>query len=118
MSNLKKLFYIVFICIFFLCSQKSYAGTASNVVDKGINGTAKATYYVTKYTLKGGWFVIKKTAKGVKMVSKSIFSGTKDAFKPASKITPVNNTTPVNKIVPVNKTTEPVYTLPPAPKIN
>jgi len=112
MRNLKKLFYIVFICIFFLCTQKSYAGTASNVVDKGINGAAKATYYVTKYTLKGGCFVIKKTAKGIKSVSISIFSGTKDAFKPTRKAIPVNSANPVYK------KPDSIYTLPPAPIIN
>jgi hypothetical protein len=106
MNYFKKALLLVFICIIFLCPQKADAGTISNAVDKGINYTAKATYYVTKYTLKAGWFVIKKTAKGVKVISKSIFNGTKDAFSPNSEAKPVN------------KKSDYIYTLPPAPKIN
>ena len=66
MQNMKKLFILIIICIFFLCPQKADAGMISGGVDKVINCTAKATYYVTKYTLKTGWFVVKKSAKGIK----------------------------------------------------
>lgn len=109
MRNFKKLLFTFFICIFFLCSQKANAGKASDVIDGGINFTAKATYNVTKYTLKAGWFVIKETAKGIKVISTSIFNGTKDAFCPAPK---------TEKLKPVNKSPKSIYILPPAPKLN
>ena len=109
MRNFKKLLFTFFICIFFLCPQKANAGKASVVFDEGINLTAKATYNVTKYTLKAGWFVIKETAKGIKVISTSIFNGTQDAFYTAPKI---------EKLKPVNKSTNSIYILPPAPKLN
>ena len=112
MRNLKTLFFIIFICIFFLCPQKAHAGKVSDVIDNGINYTAKATYNVTKYTLKAGWFVIKETAKGIKVISTSIFNGTKDAFCSAPK---------TEKFKPVNKnpnSPNSIYVLPPAPKLN
>ena len=88
---MKKLFILIIICIFFLCPQNANAGVVSGGVDKAINGTAKAAYYVTKYTLKTGWFVVKKTAKGIKAVSKNIFNATKDAFNSNTKTKPVNS---------------------------
>lgn len=112
MCNFKKLFFTIFICIFFLCAEKANAGTASNVVDKSIKYTANATYYVTKYTLKAGWFIIKKTSKGVKAISISIFNGTKDAFGS----TPKTIQKPIPK--PDIKKSDSIYILPPAPKIN
>jgi hypothetical protein len=109
-KNRKKLFILIFICIFFLYPQKSYA--ASNVVDKSINLTCKTAYYITKYTLKTLCFIVKETAKGVKAVSIGIFNGTIDAFISAA-------TTKIDKphILPVNKKSDSIYTLPPAPKI-
>jgi hypothetical protein len=105
MNYFKKAIVLVFICMIFLLPQKADAGSISNTVDKGINCTAKATYYITKYTLKAGWFIIKKTTKGAIAVSKSIFNGTKDAFNSTSKAKSVN------------EKLDDIYTLPPAPKI-
>ncbi|HSA07480.1 MAG TPA: hypothetical protein P5556_09900 [Candidatus Gastranaerophilales bacterium] len=91
MQNYKKYLILIIIYLFLLCPQSANAGNVSSGVDKAINLTAKATYYVTKYTLKTGVFLVKKTGKGITMVSKSIIKGTKDAFKPNSTIKPVNN---------------------------
>ena len=118
MSNFKKSFVLIFICIAFLFSQKADAGTASKVVDKSINYTGKAAYYVTKYTLKAGWFVIKKTAKGAAVISKSMFAGTKDAFKPSSKAKPVVKTDKKPDSVYTLPSNPQLYTLPPVPKID
>jgi hypothetical protein len=113
MKSIKKTFLIliIFISAVFLFPQKTFAGTVSNLVDNGINFTAKTAYYLTKYSIKAGRFIIQKTVKGVKAVSKGVFNGGKDAF----------NTTPKKTSKHVkNKKTETkeyIYTLPPAPKI-
>lgn len=114
MNNLKKLLVLIFICIIFLFPKKADAGTASKVVDKGMIFTAKATYYITKYTLKAGCFIIKTTTKGVIIISKSIFNGTKDAFKSTPKAKPVNKKPDTTYTLPPNPK---LYTLPPVPKL-
>ena len=110
-NNIKKSVILIFICIFFLYPQKSYA--ASNAVDKSINFTAKTAYYITKYTLKTVFFIVKETAKGVKIISISVYNGTKEAFNSAA-------TTKTSKpiVLPVNKKYDSIYTLPPAPEIH
>lgn len=100
-----KLILIIAICIMFLLPQKASAGAAAQIVDKGINCTAKATYHITRYTLKGGWFIIRKTTKCAFAVTKGVVKGVNDAFSSPS----------VSK--PVNKEDYKIHTLPPPPEI-
>lgn len=112
MKHFRKNFLIFLIALSFLMPQKVNAADISGAVDKGINGTSKAAYCITKYTLKAGWFVIKKTAKCSAAVLKSVFKGTNDAFKSQTKPQSVK----VDKNNDCQKADK-IYKLPPAPVI-
>lgn len=73
------------LCLALLCSNSAQAGTASKIVDKTIEFTARTAYYATKYALKGGWFITRKTAQGIKIITLSVFDAAGDTFKEEKK---------------------------------